>query len=61
VGVCVFMGFVICGCVCVGVLVICVLEFIVLCCLYCVFVLYRLCIFIPICFVCAGLRTTATE
>jgi hypothetical protein len=33
----------------------------ILYCLYCVFVMYRLCIFIPICFVCTGVRTTATE
>ena len=30
-------------------------------CLYCVFVLFRLCIFVLICFVCTGVRTTATE
>jgi hypothetical protein len=30
-------------------------------CIYCVFVLFRLCIFILICFVCTGVRTTATE
>jgi hypothetical protein len=29
--------------------------------LYCVFVLFRLCVFIPICVVCTGVRTTATE
>jgi hypothetical protein len=29
--------------------------------LYCVFVLFRLCIFILICFVCTSVRTTATE
>jgi hypothetical protein len=29
--------------------------------LYCVFVLFRLCIFILICFVCTGVRTTGTE
>ena len=28
-------------------------------CLYCVFVLFRLCIFILICFVCTSVRTTA--
>jgi len=45
----------------VGVLVTCT-------CIYCVFVLsvlcfvlFRLCIFILICFVCTGVRTTATE
>jgi len=47
---------------CVGVLVICVLVFTVfLYCLYCVFVLFRLCTFILVCFVCTGVRTTATE
>jgi len=30
-------------------------------CIYCVLVLFRLCIFILICFVCTGVRTTATE
>jgi hypothetical protein len=44
----------------VGVLVICVLVFNVLYCLYYVFVLFRLCIFFPICFVCTSVRTTAT-
>ena len=40
-------------CVCVGVLVICVLVFIVLC-IFCteLFVLFPLCIFILVCFVC---------
>jgi len=33
----------------------------VLCSFYCVFVLFRLCIFILICFVCTSARTTATE
>ena len=56
--VCVSVGFVMCGCFdsYVGVLVICVLVF-----LYCVFVLFRLCIFILICFVCTSVRTTATD
>jgi len=44
------VGFVMCGC------------FRNMCtCIYCVFVLFRLCIFILICFVCTGVRTTATE
>ena len=43
-------GFVMCGC------------FGKMCtCIYCVFVLFRLCIFILICFVCTSVRTTATE
>jgi len=46
---------------CVGVLVVGVLVFFVLYNLYCVFVLFRLCIFIPIRFVCTSVRTTATE
>jgi len=47
--VCVCMGFVMCGCCdnCVGVLIICVLVFTVFC---SVFVSFRLCIFIPICY-----------
>jgi len=50
--VCVSSGFVMCGCSdnCVGVLVICVLVFTVMYCLYRVVVLFRLCIFILICF-----------
>ena len=56
-------GFVMCGfCVCVGVLVIYVLVFTVffiVCTVF--FALFRLCIFILICFVCTGVRTTATE
>ena len=51
--------FVLCGCVCVDsvmcVLVICALAFTVF------LVLFRLCIFIFICFVCTSVRTTATE
>jgi len=47
---------------CMGVLVICILVFTVfLYFLYCVSVLFRLCIFILICFVCTSVRTTATE
>jgi len=42
-------------CVCVGVLVICVLVFVVFS------VLFHLCIFILICFVCTSVWTTATE
>jgi len=60
--------FVMCGfcnvwmCVCVGILVICVLVFTVFCIVCTVFfVLFRLCIFILICFVCTIVRTTATE
>ena len=30
-------------------------------CLYCVFVSFRLCVFILICFICTTVRTTATE
>ena len=51
------VGFVMCGCF--GntyTLIYCVLY-----CLCCVFVLFRLCIFILICFVCTSVRTTATE
>ena len=48
--------------VCGGVLVICVLVFTVFCTVCTVFfVLFCLCIFILICFVCTGVRTTATE
>jgi len=43
---CVCMGFVTCGCF--GNM--CTCTYCVLYCLYCVFVLYLLCIFIPICF-----------
>jgi hypothetical protein len=47
---------------CVGVLVTSVLVFTVFCIVCTVFfVLFRLCIFIPICFVCTGVRTAATE
>ena len=44
---------------CVGVLVICVLVFTVFGTVYTVFVLFRLCISILICFVCTSVRTTA--
>jgi len=62
------VGFLMCGCVyvcvcfdnCVGVLVICVLVFSVFYIVYCVLVLFRLCIFILICFVCTSVRTTTT-
>jgi hypothetical protein len=47
--------------VCVGVLVMCTCIYCVLYCLYCDFVLFRLCIFILICFVCTSVRTTATR
>jgi len=50
-------GVCMCGCFdnCMGVLVrVCT-------CICCVFVLFRLCIFILICFVCTSVRTTATE
>jgi len=53
-----------CGCFdnCVDVLVIRVLVFPVFCIVCTVFlVLFRLCIFILICFDCTGVRTTATE
>jgi len=43
------------------VLVICVLVFTVFCIVCTVFVLFRLCIFILICFVCTSVRTAATE
>jgi len=47
---CVCVGFVMCGC------------FGNMCtCIYCVFVLFHLCIFILICFVCTSVRTTAIE
>jgi hypothetical protein len=47
---------------CVGVLVICVLTFTAFC-IVCtvIFVLFRLCIFILICFACTGVRTAARE
>jgi len=51
-------GVVMCGCFenCVGVLAICVLVFTLLYCVYCVFVLFRLCIFILTCFVCTSVK-----
>jgi hypothetical protein len=54
--VCVCVGFVMCGCyanMCTGIC--CGLY-----CFYCGFVLYRLYIFVLICFVCTSVRTTAT-
>ena len=51
------VGFVMCGCfgnMCTCIY--CVLYFFVLC-----FLLFRLCVFILICFVCTSVRTTATE
>jgi len=56
--------FVLCGCFdnYVGVLVICVLVFTVFCIVCTVFfVLFGLCVFILIGFVCTSVRTTATE
>jgi len=49
-------------CVCVGILVICVFVFTVFC-IVCTlfFVLFPLCIFILICFVCASVRTVVSE
>ena len=55
--VCVCVGFVNCGCF--GNM--CTCTYCVLYYFYCVFVLFRLCIFILICFVCTSVRTTATE
>jgi hypothetical protein len=60
---CVGVGFVMCGwvCVCVGVgFVMCGCFGNMCTCIYCVFVLFLLRIFILICFVCTGVRTTAT-
>jgi hypothetical protein len=54
---CVCVGFVMCGCfgnMCTCIY--CVLYFV-----YCVLVLFRLCKFILICFVCTSVRATATE
>jgi hypothetical protein len=49
-------------CVCVGALVKGVLAFTVFCSVCTVFfVLFRLCVFILICFVCASVRTIDTE
>ena len=61
--VCVCVGFVMNGCLdnCVGVLVLCVIVLTVFCIVCTVFlVLFRLCIFILICFVCTSESTTAT-
>ena len=62
---CGFCNVWLCVCMCVGgggVLVICVLEFTVFCIVCTLFsVLFRLCIFILICFVCTGVRTAVTE
>jgi len=55
--VCVFVGLVICGCF--GNMRDCI--YCGLYCLYRVFLLFRLSIFILICFVCTSVRTTATE
>ena len=61
----VLTGFVVCGCVyvcvllCVGVLVICVPVFTVFCIVCTVFCIVSL--MYIICFVCTGVRTTATE
>ena len=59
---------VMCGCVyvgvfdnCVGVLVICVLVITVLTIVCTVFLLFRLYIFILVCFICTSVRTTATQ
>jgi hypothetical protein len=70
--VCVCVGFVMCGCECMWGFFnvwVCVCVGFLMCgcsgntctCIYCVFVLFRLCIFILICFVCTGVRTAATE
>jgi hypothetical protein len=50
----VLTSFVMCGCF--GNMYTCIYSV-----LYCVFVLFRLCIFILVCFVCTSVRTTATE
>ena len=51
------VGFVMCGCL--GTMCTCI--YCVLYRLNCVFLLFRLCIFILICFICTTVRTTATE
>jgi hypothetical protein len=48
-------------CVCMGVLVICVLVFSLFCIVCTWFLCFFKCMFVRICFVCASLRTTATE
>ena len=53
----VYVGFVMCGCF--GNM--CTRIYCVLYRLYCVFVLFCLCIFILTCFVCTSVRTTATK
>jgi len=57
--ICVYVGMFrqLCGCCC----NMCYCIYCVLHCLCRVFVLFRLCIFILICFVCTSVRTTATE
>jgi len=63
------LGFVMCGWVwvCVSFVIsvcfgnMCICMYCVLYRLYCVVVLFRLCIFILICFVCTSVRSTATE
>ena len=55
--VCVCVGFVLRGCF--G--NVCTCIYCVLYCVYCVFVLFCLCTFILICFLCTNVRTTATE
>jgi len=55
--VCVFGGVVMRGCF--GNMCACICF--VIFCLYCVFVLFRSCIFIPICSVCTSVMTGATE
>jgi len=62
--VCVCVCGVVCACMCgcVGVLVICLLVFTVFCTVCTVFfILFRLCIFILIRFVCISVRTSITE
>jgi hypothetical protein len=55
--VCVCVGFVMCGCS--GNMCTCI--YCVLYCLYCVLLLFRLCIFILICFDCTTVSIAATE
>jgi len=55
--VCVCVGFVVCRCFGNSVLVF--IVFFIVCTVF--FVLFHLCIFILICFVCTSVRTTATE
>jgi hypothetical protein len=60
---CVFVGFVMCGCFdnSVGVLVISVLVFTVFCDVCTCFWIVSICLYILICFVFTSIRTTATE